>query len=123
MKKSLLTILAIVIVIFGLSSCATHSKLQNFAENTVILHSANFEYVKTVKEDASATYILGFCGGNPEQKAIDRLKETAALKPNQTLANYSFVKSKRIILTSGFVMQRLRAYSISFCPYCSSNSG
>lgn len=98
MKKSLLTILAIVIVIFGLSSCATHSKLQNFAESTVILHSANFEYVKTVKEDASATYILGFCGGNPEQKAIDRLKETAALKPNQTLANYSFVKSNRIIL-------------------------
>ncbi|MEE0267970.1 MAG: DUF6567 family protein [Bacteroidales bacterium] len=98
MKRKIFLAVIALGVIFGLSSCATHSKLQNFTESTVILHSANFEYVKTVKEDASATYILGFCGGNPEQKAIDRLKETAALKPNQTLANYSFVKSNRIIL-------------------------
>ena len=98
MKQGLLTILAIVIVALGMTSCSTTSKLQSMDNNLVILNSANFEYVKTVKEDASATYILGFCGGNPEQKAIDRLKETAALKPNQTLANYSFVKSKRIIL-------------------------
>ena len=55
-------------------------------------------FARIIHKEPSATYILGFCGGNPEQKAIDRLKETAALKPNQTLANYSFVKSKRIIL-------------------------
>lgn len=46
----------------------------NMDNNMVILDSANFEYVKTVKESASATYILGFCGGNPEQKAIIEFK-------------------------------------------------
>ena len=75
MKKSVLTILAIALVALGMSSCATHSKIMNMDNNMVILDSANFEYVKTVKESASATYVLGFCGGNPEQKAIDKVKE------------------------------------------------
>ena len=97
MKKSVLTILAIALVALGMSSCATHSKIMNMDNNMVILDSANFEYVKTVKESASATYVLGFCGGNPEQKAIDKLKESAALKANQTLTNYTITKSSRHI--------------------------
>lgn len=98
MKRKIFMAVIALGVIFGLSSCATHSKLQDFAENTVILHSANFEYVKTVKEEASATYILGLCGGNPEQKAIDKLKASTQLLANQTLTNYSFVKSNKMIL-------------------------
>ena len=97
MKKSVLTILAIALVALGMSSCATHSKLMNMDNNMVILNSANFEYVKTVKESASATYILGFCGGNPEQKAIDKVKATAALQANQALTNYTVTKSSRHI--------------------------
>ncbi len=93
MKKSLLTILAIVIVALGMTSCSTTSKLQTMDNNLVILDSANFEYVKTIKEDASATYILGLCGGNPEQKAIDKLKATANLQPNQALTNFTVTKS------------------------------
>lgn len=93
MKKSVLTILAIALVALGMSSCATHSKIMNMDNNMVILNSANFEYVKTVKESASATYILGFCGGNPEQKAIDKLKATANLQPNQALTNFTVTKS------------------------------
>lgn len=93
MKKSLLTIIAIALVALGMSSCATHSKIMNMDNNMVILDSANFEYVKTIKEDASATYVLGFCGGNPEQKAIDKVKATANLQPNQALTNYTITKS------------------------------
>ena len=93
MKKSLLTILAIVIVALGMTSCSTTSKLQTMDNNLVILNSANFEYVKTIKEDASATYVLGLCGGNPEQKAIDKLKATANLQPNQALTNFTVTKS------------------------------
>ncbi len=97
MRKSLLTILAIVLVALGMSSCATHSKIMNMDNNMVILNSANFEYVKTVKESASATYILGFCGGNPEQKAIDKVKKSAGLLANQALTNYTVTKSSRHI--------------------------
>ncbi len=97
MRKSLLTILAIVIVALGMTSCSTTSKLQTMDNNLVILNSANFEYVKTIKEDASATYVLGFCGGNPEQKAIDKVKATAALQANQALTNYTVTKSSRHI--------------------------
>lgn len=97
MRKSLLTILAIVLVALGMSSCATHSKMMDMDNNMVILNSANFEYVKTVKESASATYVLGFCGGNPEQKAIDNLKATANLQPNQALTNLTITKSNRSI--------------------------
>ncbi len=97
MRKSLLTILAIVIVALGMTSCSTTSKLQTMDNNLVILNSANFEYVKTVKESASATYVLGFCGGNPEQKAIDKVKATAALQANQALTNYTVTKSSRHI--------------------------
>jgi hypothetical protein len=97
MKKGLLTILAIALVALGMSSCATHSKMMNMDNNMVILDSANFEYVKTIKEDASATYVLGFCGGNPEQKAIDRLKASANLQANQALTNYTITKSSRNI--------------------------
>lgn len=97
MRKSLLTILAIALVALGMSSCVTRSKIMNMDNNMVILNSANFEYVKTVKESASATYILGFCGGNPEQKAIDKVKATAALQANQALTNYTVTKSSRHI--------------------------
>ena len=97
MKKSVLTILAIALVALGMSSCATHSSLMDMDNNMVILNSANFEYVKTVKESASATYVLGFCGGNPEQKAIDKVKESAGLLANQALTNYTVTKSSRHI--------------------------
>ena len=97
MRKSLLTILAIALVALGMSSCVTRSKIMNMDNNMVILNSANFEYVKTVKESASATYVLGFCGGNPEQKAIDKVKATAALQANQALTNYTVTKSSRHI--------------------------
>ena len=97
MKKSLFAILAIVIATLGMTSCSTTSKLQTMDNNMVILNSANFEYVKTIKEDASSTYILGLLGGNPEQKAIDNLKATANLQPNQALTNITITKSYRSI--------------------------
>ncbi len=93
MKKSLFAILAIVIATLGMTSCSTTSKIQSMDNNLVILNQANFEHVRTIKEDASATYILGLVGGNPEQKAIDKLKATANLQPNQALTNFTITKS------------------------------
>lgn len=97
MKSKLILALAVIFVAFGMTGCSTTSRLQTMDNNMVILNSANFEYVKTVKESASSTYVLGLFGGNPEQKAIDKLKKSAALQANQALTNYTVTKSYRTI--------------------------
>jgi hypothetical protein len=92
MKRKIILALITIAITLGFTSCATFSGLDTISNNT-ILNAANFEYVKTVREQASTTYFLGLFGGKPEQKAIDRLRISAKLQPNQALTNYSITKS------------------------------
>jgi len=97
MKKRLFLVFVAIAITLGMSSCTTISKL-NAITDSATLNSANFEYVKTVKESASSTYIFGLFGGTPEQMAIQKVRETAALQPNQALTNYSVTTASRIVL-------------------------
>lgn len=80
-----------------LSSCATLSDLNAISDGTS-LNAANYDYVRSVKESASSTYILGMFGGsNAERRAYDSLKEKANLQSNQALTNYAVTTSNRIV--------------------------
>lgn len=81
-----------------LSSCSTLSGLSAITEGTS-LNAANYDYVRSVKESASSTYILGIFGGsNTERRAYDSLKEKTNLQSNQALTNFAVTTSNRIIL-------------------------
>lgn len=97
MKSKIILAFAVILAAVGMTSCSTVSRLQNMDNSMVILDSANFEYVKTITETADATYIFGLSGGNPEQEAIEKLKASANLKPNQTLTNIYITSSFRTI--------------------------
>lgn len=94
--KKVLTIVSIIAFMFVTTCCSSFSRLNAITDGTS-LGSANFEYVRSVEETASTTYIIGFGGGTPETRAIHKLKNTANLQPNQTLTNYSVVTTHRII--------------------------
>lgn len=96
MKKTFFIAIATIVVIFGLSSCATTSKL-DVSLNGTNLNEANFEYVRPIIATAKNTYIFGLGGGNAEQQAIDNLRRSANLKENQALTNYSVTTSKKMI--------------------------
>ena len=96
MKKTFFIAIATIVVIFGLSSCATTSKL-DVSLNGTNLNEANFEYVRPIIATAKSTYIFGLGGGNAEQQAIDNLRRSANLKENQALTNYSVTRTKKMI--------------------------
>ena len=98
MRKRIIVLFAAAIGLLGLSSCATLSSLNAISDGTS-LNAANYDYVRTVKESASSTYILGIFGGsNVERKAYDSLKEKANLQSNQALTNFAITTSNRVIL-------------------------
>lgn len=80
-----------------LSSCVTFSSFGAITEGAS-LNAANFDYVRSVKESASSTYIFGMIGGsNAERRAYDSLKEKTNLQSNQALTNFAVTSSTRNI--------------------------
>lgn len=94
--KRVLTVVMIITFAFATTACSSLSKLNAITDGTA-LSSANFEYVRSVEETASATYVFSFGGDSPEMRAIQKLKKTANLQPNQTLTNYAVATTNRII--------------------------
>ena len=79
---------------FLLSSCGFHSGLttnQNTSQTTVELGEANFEVVKKVSGNASASYILGIGGTSKvaliERAQADMLAETELVGTSRALIN------------------------------------
>lgn len=102
MKKCKYLFLSVIVAMLGLSSCTTLSNLDTMDNNLVMLNSANFKYVRTISESSSATYVFGLIGGNPEKEAIEKLKKSANLQPNQAVTNVAITKSRQSIF--GIVM-------------------
>ena len=73
------------------------SALSALSDGTA-LNSANFEYVRTEKAEASCTYIIGLGGGSPEGVAMEQLKTNAHLQPNQSLTNYCVTSEQKCIV-------------------------
>ncbi len=76
MRKKLQTLALLVTTGIFLSSCGFHNGLttnQNVSETSVELSEANFEVVKKVSGNASATYIFGI-GGLSNVALIERAK-------------------------------------------------
>lgn len=115
MKRKIFMALAIVALALGMQSCAVkNSNLLSINDNAV-LNTANFEYVGLAQAEADVTYVFGFGGGNPEQEAINKLRENARLKANQALINISvtkstkhvwFVSTKKVIATADIIQFR-----------------
>ena len=95
--KKVISLFIIAIVYASLTGCATLSNLNTVDTGTAV-SSANFHYVKSVRGEATSTYILGFAGGNDAGRAIADVKAKAGLKDNQALANVAVVNTQRIIL-------------------------
>ena len=116
MKRKIFMALAIIALAVGMQSCAVkNSNLLSINDNAV-LNTANFEYVGSAQAEADVTYVFGFGGGgNPEQEAINKLRENAKLKANQALINISvtkstkrvwFVSTKTVIATADIIQFR-----------------
>ena len=89
--------LALVSIVLLFASCSVISDVAAFDSGTST-SSANFKYVKTVKGEATSTYLLGLGGSNHSQKAMDELKKNANLQANQALSNVSVVKTVKYSL-------------------------
>ena len=90
-------ILIATLLCFAATGCATLSNLNAIDTGTAV-SSANFHYVKSVKGEATSTYIFGLAGGNDAGKAIAVTKAKANLQRNQALTNVAVVNTQSIIL-------------------------
>ena len=86
--------LLLAVLLLALSGCGFHSGLttnQNTSQTTVELSEANFEVVKKVSGNASASYILGIGGTSKvaliERAQADMLAETELVGTSRALIN------------------------------------
>ena len=86
--------LLLAVLLLALSGCGFHSGLttnQNTSQTTVELGEANFEVVKKVSGNASASYILGIGGISKvaliERAQADMLAETELVGTSRALIN------------------------------------
>lgn len=83
---------------FSMTSCITSGAVTAMSDGTAI-SAANFNYVGTVKAEASTSYYLYLFGGsNVEQQVMDELRKKADLKPGQCLTNIRITTEEQMVV-------------------------
>lgn len=104
MKKILSRIAMAVAAVILLVSCGVSQNLTtntNLNQTNVVLSQKNFHVVKTVKAEASATYIFGIGGLSKKAlytNAVAELTKKANLNGSQALVNVTVKNSGKVIL-------------------------
>lgn len=112
MKKNLLKTIVVVVAMFFISGCATHSGLMS---GSASLSSNNFKMVKFAKGEASVTKIFGL-GGLGKDALVAEAKmdliQNYPLKEGEALANITvdfknstifFVTATKVTVTADIV--------------------
>lgn len=106
MKKIIVSIVAAMALVLGLSSCATVSNSQLYNSNnnaTVVkLTSDNFKVIGTAEGQFVAKYYLGLFGGpsksNGAANAVADMYKNANLKGSQTVINVTTSNTVKSVL-------------------------
>lgn len=102
--KAIKSIIVAIFAVLLVSSCGVSSNLtanKNLNQTNVVLSQNNFEVVKTVSAEVSATYVFGMGGiGKRAMKAnaVAELTKEAGLTGSQALVNITVKQSGISIL-------------------------
>ena len=108
MKKTILSLIAVVAMAFSMTSCMTAGNLTAMSDGTAI-SAANFSYVGTVTAQAETSYYLYLFGGsNIEQQVMDELRTKADLKPGQCLTNIRVTTEEQMVLFGVVINKTVR---------------
>ncbi|MGX8712557.1 MAG: DUF6567 family protein [bacterium] len=98
MKKTILSLIAVVAMAFSMTSCITSGNITAMSDGTAI-SAANFTYVNTVTAQAETSYYLYLFGGsNIEKQVMDELRKKADLKPGQCLTNIRITTEEQMVV-------------------------
>lgn len=113
MKKYLAIFTLILILLTG---CATSSRLN--VANSATISESNFQIIRPIQREYTATYIVGFGGGIKASHLKNAISDmTKTLQPNQALAYINVVESNWIPFLFPIIITQTTTVSAMIIEY------